>query len=36
MDANFATEIPDALGYQEITGEEGTILCYKDGSKKDE
>jgi hypothetical protein len=38
MDANFATEIPDALSYRKITGEEGIILwiCYTDSFKKDE
>jgi hypothetical protein len=36
MEANFATEISDVLGCQEITGEECTILCYTDGYKKDE
>ena len=26
MDANFTTDIPDVDGYQEVSGEEGTIL----------
>jgi hypothetical protein len=33
MTANFATEIPDTLGFQKITGGEGTLLWYTDGSK---
>ena len=36
MDLEFATEIPEALNFQEISGGYNTISCYTDGSKKND
>ena len=36
MGLEFATEIPEALNFQEISGGNNTISYYTDGSKKND